>query len=121
MSRTAQFCAGARDVVFFMHGVLDTSLGWVSNGITGSQAFAAYDMGFDVWLGNSRSNPPRLHTDPKKQGSFSYWRYTVNHLGLEDVAAQVEHIHVVKSAELQQPASAAMSRQAMRAWAAVHG
>ena len=44
-----------------MHGVLDTSIGWVSNGVTGSQAFAAYDMGFDVWLGNSRANPPRRH------------------------------------------------------------
>lgn len=54
-------CADARDCVVFMHGVLDTSMGWVSNGITGSQAFAAYDQGFDVWLGNSRANPPRDH------------------------------------------------------------
>jgi len=53
--------AGARDVVFFMHGILDTSMGWVCNGVTGSNAFAAYDAGFDVWLGNSRANPPRLH------------------------------------------------------------
>ena len=44
-----------------MHGILDTSMGWVSNGVTGSQAFAAYDQGFDVWLGNSRANPPRKH------------------------------------------------------------
>lgn len=48
-------------MVFFMHGILDTSMGWVSNGVTGSQAFAAFDQGFDVWLGNSRANPPRLH------------------------------------------------------------
>jgi hypothetical protein len=39
-------------------GVLDTSLTWVAGGITGSQAFAAWDRGFDVWLGTSRSNPP---------------------------------------------------------------
>ena len=54
--------SGGRDVVFFMHGILDTSMGWVSNGVTGSQAFAAFDQGFDVWLGNSRANPPREHT-----------------------------------------------------------
>jgi hypothetical protein len=54
-------CAGARDVVFFMHGILDTAMGWVCNGVTGSNAFAAYDAGYDVWLGNSRANPPRLH------------------------------------------------------------
>lgn len=39
-------------------GVLDTSLTWVAGGITGSQAFAAWDRGFDVWLGTTRSNPP---------------------------------------------------------------
>ena len=44
-----------------MHGILDTSLGWVANGVAGSNAFAAYDDGFDVWLGNSRANPPFLH------------------------------------------------------------
>ena len=44
-----------------MHGILDTSIGWVANGVTGSQAFAAYDAGFDVWLGNSRANPPIDH------------------------------------------------------------
>ena len=48
-------------MVFFQHGILDTSLGWVSNGIVGSQAFAAWDAGFDVFLGNSRSNPPLAH------------------------------------------------------------
>ena len=48
-------------MVFFMHGILDTSMGWVANGVTGSQAFAAFDQGFDVWLGNSRANPPREH------------------------------------------------------------
>ncbi|EFN54341.1 hypothetical protein CHLNCDRAFT_24871 [Chlorella variabilis] len=65
---------GGRDVVFFQHGVLDTSLGWVANGVVGSAAFAAFDAGFDVWLGNSRSNAPRLHMDAEKQGS-RYWRY----------------------------------------------
>lgn len=53
--------AGARDVAFFVHGVLDTSIGWVANGTTGSQAFGAWDQGFDVWLGNSRNNSPRDH------------------------------------------------------------
>lgn len=91
---------GARDVVFFMHGILDTSLGWVSNGVLGSQAFAAWDSGHDVWLGNSRSNPPRAHVSPHKQGAY-YWRYTMNELGAEDIAAQVDHIHMVKCGELQ--------------------
>ena len=54
-----------------MHGVFDTSMGWVSNGVTGSQAFAAYDQGFDVWLGNSRANPPRSHVGACVPSPFS--------------------------------------------------
>ena len=115
----------------------------VANGIQGSQAFAAYDAGLDVWLGNARSNPPRmhagwqgvadhvggrgggggarggggrlltstwarfpappvhpasLHADAKLSGG-SYWHYTLNELGTQDVAAQVR-------ARAPQPASA---------------
>ncbi|KAI7841938.1 hypothetical protein COHA_004465 [Chlorella ohadii] len=93
---------GARDVVFFQHGVLDTSLGWVSNGVVGSAAFAAYDAGFDVWLGNSRSNAPRLHVDADRQGS-RYWLYSINELGVYDIGAVVTHIHNTKMAELAMP------------------
>jgi hypothetical protein len=130
-------------------GVLDTSLTWVSSGVTGSQAFAAWDQGFDVWLGSSRSNPPYASTgtrvagrwacdgcnfsagarrgraaqprapraddlpsgatlpppfkrpqphpktDPARQG-MGYWEYTLNELGIYDVAAQVDKLHEVK-------------------------
>ncbi|KAL4458518.1 hypothetical protein ABPG75_013383 [Micractinium tetrahymenae] len=94
---------GARDVAFFQHGVLDTSLGWVSNGVVGSAAFAAYDAGFDVWLGNSRSNAPRLHLDAEKQSS-RYWRYSINEMGICDISAAITHIHNTKMAELAAPA-----------------
>ncbi|CAA7032468.1 unnamed protein product [Microthlaspi erraticum] len=33
----------ARKAVFLQHGALDSSMGWVSNGVVGSPAFAAYD------------------------------------------------------------------------------
>lgn len=96
---------GSTNVVLFQHGVLDTSLGWVSNGSTGSLAFGAHDAGYDVWLGNSRANPPRLHVDPNKRsgtGLFNtYFSYSVNELAREDIGAIVEHIHKVKLGELQ--------------------
>ncbi|KAG2438460.1 hypothetical protein HYH02_010914 [Chlamydomonas schloesseri] len=90
---------GARDAVFFMHGVLDTSMAWVSGGVTGSQAFAAWEAGLDVWLGNSRGNAPRQHSDPACRGG-RYWRYNINHMGMYDIAAQLDHIHNIKCAEL---------------------
>ena len=38
--------------------------------------------------------------DPARMGA-SYWCYTVNELGMEDVAAQIDHVHVVKCSELR--------------------
>ncbi|KAL4536596.1 hypothetical protein Ndes2437B_g06008 [Nannochloris sp. 'desiccata'] len=102
---------GARDVVFMMHGVLDTSLGWVVGGTGGSAALEAYDAGFDVWLANTRSNPPRLNTNSNKKGS-RYWHYTANELAMCDVTAQVNHIHTSKVAELAAPGVAAVKAAA---------
>lgn len=90
---------GARDVAFFQHGVLDTSLGWVVGGTGGSAALEAHDSGFDVWLANTRANPPRVNVDPARQGA-KYWHYSANELALCDVTAQVNHIHAIKLAEL---------------------
>ena len=89
----------ARDAVFFLHGIFDTALGWVANGVTGSQAFAAYDAGLDVWLGTSRSNPPRTHADPAHRGG-RYFFYSVNELAMYDVGAQVDAIDACKRREL---------------------
>jgi len=97
---------GARDVVFMVHGVLDTSLGWVVGGTGGSAALEAYDAGFDVWLANTRSNPPRLNTNSDKKG-YRYWHYSANELAMCDVTAQVNHIHAAKVAELAAPGAAA--------------
>ena len=90
---------GARDVIFFQHGVLDTSLGWVAKGTGGSAAFACHDAGFDVWLANTRANPPRMHVDRRYRGG-RYWRYSADELAMADVSAQIEHIHSIKMVEL---------------------
>ena len=42
---------------------------------------------------------PHVLADPAKRGA-RYWHFTVNELGIQDMEAQVERIHCVKSAEL---------------------
>ena len=79
---------------------MDTSLGWVANGVDGSQALAAYENGADVWLGSSRSNPPHLHANKDLNVRGQYWHFTINELGMEDISAQIDWIHRVKCAEL---------------------
>ncbi|XP_054786693.1 uncharacterized protein LOC129292965 isoform X1 [Prosopis cineraria] len=89
----------ARKVVYLQHGILDSSMGWVSNGVVGSPAFAAYDQGYDVFLGNLRGLVSREHVN-KNISSRQYWKYSINELGIEDIPAMIEKIHEVKTAEL---------------------
>ncbi|XP_020221822.1 lipase 3 isoform X2 [Cajanus cajan] len=90
----------ASKAVFLQHGVFDSSMGWVSNGIVGSPAFAAYDQGYDVFLGNFRGLVSREHVN-KNISSRAYWQYSINEHGTEDIPALIEKIHQVKTAELK--------------------
>lgn len=90
----------SRKAVFLQHGVFDTSMGWVSNGIVGSPAFAAFDQGYDVFLGNFRGLVSREHVD-KNISSRQYWQYSINEHGTEDIPAMIEKIHEVKTSELK--------------------
>lgn len=89
----------SRKVVLLQHGVLDSSMGWVSNGVVGSPAFAAYDQGYDVFLGNLRGLVSREHID-KNLSSSKYWKYSVNEHGMKDMPAIIEEIHKIKTSEL---------------------
>ncbi|CAL4956387.1 unnamed protein product [Urochloa decumbens] len=90
----------SRKVVLLQHGILDSSMGWVSNGVVGSPAFAAYDQGYDVFLGNLRGLVSREHID-KTISSYKYWKYSVNEHGTKDMAAIIEEIHKIKTSELR--------------------
>lgn len=90
----------SRKVVYLQHGVFDSSMGWVSNGVVGSPAFAAFDQGYDVFLGNFRGLVSREHVN-KNISSREYWRYSINENGIEDIPAMIEKIHQVKTSELE--------------------
>ncbi|KAM3751089.1 hypothetical protein ACB098_04G082100 [Castanea mollissima] len=90
----------ARKAVYLQHGVFDSSMGWVSNGVVGSPAFAAFDQGYDVFLGNFRGLVSREHAD-KNISSCRYWQYSINEHGTEDIPAMIEKIHQVKTSELK--------------------
>lgn len=90
----------SQKVLYLQHGLLDSSLGWVSNGVVGSQAFAAHDQGYDVFLGNFRGLASREHID-KKTSSQRYWSYSVNEHGTQDIPAMINKIHAIKMEELK--------------------
>jgi pimeloyl-ACP methyl ester carboxylesterase len=90
----------ARKAVYLQHGVMDSSMGWVSNGVVGSPAFAAYDQGYDVFLGNFRGLVSRDHVK-KNISSKDFWRYSINEHATEDIPAMIEKIHEIKTSELK--------------------
>lgn len=90
----------SRKVVYLQHGILDSSMGWVSNGVVGSPAFAAFDQGYDVFLGNFRGLVSREHVN-KKISSRQYWKYSINEHGTQDIPAMIEKIHDIKISELK--------------------
>uniref|UniRef100_A0A803P6T1 Partial AB-hydrolase lipase domain-containing protein n=1 Tax=Cannabis sativa TaxID=3483 RepID=A0A803P6T1_CANSA len=96
----------SKKAVYLQHGILDSSMGWVSNGVVGSPAFAAFDQGYDVFLGNFRGLVSREHID-KSISLRQYWRYSINEHATEDIPAMIGKIHEVKTAELNlsQPGS----------------
>ncbi|CAA0814771.1 alpha/beta-Hydrolases superfamily protein [Striga hermonthica] len=89
----------SRKVVYLQHGILDSSMGWVSNGVVGSPAFAAFDQGYDVFLGNFRGLVSREHVD-KNISSRQYWNYSINEHGTKDIPAMIDKIHEIKTSEL---------------------
>ncbi|KAI0492857.1 hypothetical protein KFK09_027133 [Dendrobium nobile] len=90
----------SQKVVYLQHGILDSSMGWVSNDVVGSPAFAAYDQGYDVFLGNLRGLVSREHVD-KNISSRMYWKYSINEHGTKDIPAVMDKIHEIKIAELK--------------------
>ncbi|KAL3352103.1 hypothetical protein AABB24_020281 [Solanum stoloniferum] len=90
----------ARKVVYLQHGVFDSSMGWISNGVVGSPAFAAYDQGYDVFLGNFRGLVSREHVD-SNISPRQYWRYSINEHGTQDIPAIIQKIHEIKVSELK--------------------
>jgi len=110
-------------VCLFLHGVLDSSVGWVAGGAA-SPAAAAHDRGWDVWCLNTRACPPFRRArgyDRRASARASAgrgrdpgpWRYSVNHLAAIDLDVLIERVHCVLTAEAGD--AAAFSRGA-RVW-----
>eukprot|EP01012_Entosiphon_sulcatum_P017720 TRINITY_DN22462_c0_g1_i1.p1 TRINITY_DN22462_c0_g1~~TRINITY_DN22462_c0_g1_i1.p1 ORF type:complete len:600 (+),score=109.99 TRINITY_DN22462_c0_g1_i1:51-1802(+) len=89
----------SRSVVFFQHGVLDSSFGWVSCGNTGSVAFLAFEQGHDVFLGNLRGNGPSYNR-PEGMPNSQYWNFTLNEHAFYDLGGCIDKVVEIKRREL---------------------
>ncbi|XP_026482358.1 uncharacterized protein LOC113389552 [Ctenocephalides felis] len=80
-----------KGVAFLQHGLLGSSAGFV---VTGDKSLGFYlsELGYDVWLGNSRGN-----TYSKKHISLSpaqgaFWQFSWNEVGNFDLPAMIDYV-----------------------------
>lgn len=86
-----------RRPVFLMHGLLDSSAGWVLAGHTAGLAYMLADRGYDVWMGNARGNRySRSHTVWNPKGNRSnrknFWNFSWHQIGTIDLPTMIDYV-----------------------------
>lgn len=77
--------------VLLVHGIADSSDSWLVLGPENSLAFLLADVGFDVWLINSRGNKyskKNVKSTPKEK----FWRFTFEEIGTKDLPATIDYV-----------------------------
>lgn len=89
--------AANKPVVMLQHGILDSSATWVIMGPGQGFAYILADLGYDVWMGNSRGNLySPLHVDLNPDASVAeskkYWNFSWHEMGIYDLPACFDYI-----------------------------
>lgn len=79
--------------VLFQHGLLDSSDGWLCNEEHLNLPLILANLGFDVWLSNSRGNKySRNHISLNPDSSFEFWQFSFEEMGYYDIPSVIEYI-----------------------------
>mmetsp|Transcript_12216 Transcript_12216/g.25680 ORF Transcript_12216/g.25680 Transcript_12216/m.25680 type:complete len:419 (-) Transcript_12216:96-1352(-) len=79
-------------VVMLQHGILASSWCWLVNTEDKSLAISLWQMGYDVWLPNSRGNTfSRNHTKLKPFLNKQFWNFTFDDMATFDVVANIRY------------------------------
>jgi len=82
----------SRPIILMMHGLEESSSGWVINRPEQSAGFLYADAGYDVWLGNVRGNTyskDHISLNPK---SREFWRFSWDEIVKYDIDAHFDKI-----------------------------
>lgn len=78
--------------VYLMHGIFDSSDGWVCNSEDKCIPFILANLEYDIWLGNTRGNKHSRHHKKYKDNTPEMWNFSFNEMGLYDLPAFLNHI-----------------------------
>jgi pimeloyl-ACP methyl ester carboxylesterase len=78
--------------VLFIHGILDSSDGWICNDEDKCLPFILANLGYDIWLGNSRGNKHSKNHINLKSEDIDFWNFSFHEMGLYDIPAFIDHI-----------------------------
>lgn len=86
-----------KQAVYFQHGLLDSSDGWICNYEKNCLPFIMLKRGFDVWIGNSRGNKHSKLLEQESGRDVSkenaqFWDYSLHDMGMYDLPANFEKI-----------------------------
>lgn len=89
--------------VFLMHGLIDSSTGWIINDKEICLGYILADEGYDVWLGNARGNYfSRKHKKLNPDGNLiekqKFWTFSWHEIGVYDLTAMIDYIFKTNSA-----------------------
>jgi lysosomal acid lipase/cholesteryl ester hydrolase len=93
----ANFRKKQKQSILLMHGIFDSSDGWVCNSEDKCVPFILANLGYDVWLGNSRGNKHSRHHKKYKPESYEFWNFSFHEMGLYDLPAILNHVTQINS------------------------
>ena len=81
-----------RQPIIFQHGLLDSCDCWIVNSEERCFPFIFANLGYDVWLTNSRGNKYCKKHKTYNIKSFEFWQFSLHDLGLYDLPCYLEYV-----------------------------
>ena len=79
--------------ILLQHGLLDSSDTWILNDEDKAIGFILANLGYDVWMGNSRGNKhSRKHVKYNPDKDKAFWEFTFQHMAEHDLPAVFTYI-----------------------------
>ncbi|XP_026753514.1 lipase 3-like [Galleria mellonella] len=78
--------------VFLMHGLLCSSDDFLTAGPDSGLAYLLSDAGYDVWLGNDRSNKHSKRHITLSPHNKEFWDFSFDEIGRYDLSAMIDYV-----------------------------